>query len=441
MATRKPVRKAGSRKRKGTGKGRRARKGSRLWPLLAHLCFWSILAVGAWCAWIDYRIRDEFADLRWALPGRIYARPMELYAGAHIGFNDLRDNLLRLGYRQTPQVNGPGEFQADGGRIQLRTRGFDFWDGTEPSRYVNVTFSGRHVAALRGTEAQGALPLVRLEPVEIAQIDPETGEDRLPLALADVPDKLIEAIIAVEDQRFYSHFGVDPIGIARAMWSNLRAGGIVQGGSTLTQQLVKNLYLNRERTLRRKAEEAVMALALELHFSKEEILTAYLNEIFLGQDGNRAIHGFALAAQHYFGRPLAELRLEELALLAGLPRGASYYNPLRHPERATTRRNVVLAAMRNEGYISEADYARASAAQLALRANTINREGYPAFMEQVYADLARDYDQGDLATAGLRIFTTLDVGVQSAMEAGIAKAVAEVARKDSPLEAAVVITD
>src|SRR5690606_39233181 len=170
---------------------------------------------------------------------------------------------------------------------------------------------------------------VRLEPVEIAQINPATGEDRLPVALADIPQDLIDAVIAVEDQRFYQHHGVDPRGIARAMMANIKAGGIVQGGSTLTQQLIKNLYLDQKRTLRRKIEEAMMAVALELHFSKEEFLAAYINEIFLGQDGNRAIHGFALASQYYFGRPLNELSLPDLALLAGLPRGASYYNPVR----------------------------------------------------------------------------------------------------------------
>src|SRR5690606_5635940 len=138
------------------------------------------------------------------------------------------------------------------------------------------------------------LALVRLEPVEIAQINPDTGEDRLPVALSDVPQDLIDAIIAVEDQRFYTHYGIDPIGIARAMWSNLKAGSIVQGGSTLTQQLIKNLYLNRERTLHRKVEEAAMAIALDYRFDKDTILNAYINEVFLGQQGNRAIHGFAL---------------------------------------------------------------------------------------------------------------------------------------------------
>jgi penicillin-binding protein 1B len=259
-----------------------------------------------------------------------------------------------------------------------------------------------------------------------------------------VPEELVQAIIAVEDQRFYSHYGVDPLGIARALYSNMRAGEVVQGGSTLTQQLIKNLYLNRERTLRRKIEEAVMAVALDFRFSKDEILTAYLNEVFLGQQGNRAIHGFELAAQHYFGRPLKELTLPELATLAGLARGASYYNPLRYPERAAARRNVVLARMQDQEFITPEEYDAATTAEMVTTSSPINRNGYPAFMELVYSNLQRDYDADALRTEGLRIFTTLDVLMQSKMEALLDDSVAAVARGDNEakkLEAAVVITD
>jgi penicillin-binding protein 1B len=257
-----------------------------------------------------------------------------------------------------------------------------------------VQFAPQQVLALNGRNGSPLL-LARLDPVEIAQINPETGEDRLPLTREDAPQALIDALIAVEDQRFYTHHGVDPLGIARALVTNVLQGEIAQGGSTLTQQLVKNLYLTRERTLRRKVEEAVMAVALEFSFSKDEILTAYLNEVYLGQDGARAIHGFALAAQHYFARPLKELKLHELALLAGLPRGASYYNPFRHPERASTRRDVVLARMVERGYITPEQQAAAKASKLEVvqGVRPAGRGGYPAFLELVYSDLARDYDR------------------------------------------------
>jgi len=407
------------------------------------LGFLGMLVGGAWGLWVDHRIRADFEALRWALPARLYSRPLELYEGAHLSMDTLVNYLQELGYRQSATPNGPGEYVRDGSQARLRTRGFTFWDGSEPARNLEVIISGNEVIALRSDAGQ-SLPLVRLEPVEIAQINPATGEDRLPVALADIPQDLIDAVIAVEDQRFYQHHGIDPRGILRAMVANLKAGSIVQGGSTLTQQLIKNLYLDQKRTLRRKIEEAMMAVALELHFSKDEILAAYLNEIFLGQDGNRAIHGFALASQHYFGRPLNELGLPDLALLAGLPRGASYYNPIRNPERARERRDVVLGRMQMLGYITGNEYDQARQAQVVTRSRPTKRAAYPAFMELVAEHLARDYDQAALRSEGLRIFTTLDIGVQQVLDQNLDASVKAVERgsADAPaLEAAVVITD
>ena len=406
-----------------------------------------LVIMSAWLLWIDYQVRRDFQALQWALPARIYARPAELYTGAHLGADDLTSYLQQLGYQQVDSVSGPGEYQRQALQLRLQTRGFQFWDGTEPSVIAQLDFDGIRISRvsaedpLRGTE----LPLVRLEPVEIAQINPETGEDRLPVSLESVPDALVNAIIAVEDQRFYQHWGVDPRGILRALWVNLRRGEVAQGGSTLTQQLVKNLYLTQDRTLRRKIEEAVMALALELHFSKDDILAAYVNEVFLGQDGSRAIHGFALAAQYYFARPLAELSLAELALLAGLPRGASYYNPRRNPERAINRRNTVLGNMLEQGYITAGEYDTASSAELRISPRPARRNrAYPAFMDLVRSDLARDYDADALRSEGLRIFTTLDLRVQDTMDATLETAVAAVevrADDGAPLQAAMVITD
>lgn len=425
------------------------RPSGRLGWLLRRLIVLGLVGLTLWCIWIDVKIRRDFEALQWALPARIYARPLELYVGAPVSANDLTDTLQRLGYRRSNRVNGPGEYSVGDGIVQLWTRGFDFWDGEEPSLYVEVDVLGRRVNRITGDSNTGSVPLVRLEPVEIAQINPDTGEDRLPLSLSDVPPDLVNAVVAVEDHRFYDHFGVDPIGIARAFVTNLRAGGIVQGGSTLTQQLVKNLYLTQDRTLRRKIEEALMALALEIHFSKEQILGAYMNEVFLGQDGNRAIHGFALGAEYYFGRPLMELPLHDLALLAGLPRGASFYNPRRNQQRALDRRNVVLSQMMNQGFITQEQFDQARAQPLEVAERPTQRgSGYPAFMDLVRSDLARDYDAQALQTEGLRVFTTLDLRVQNTMEGALNDAVAAVevrAASSAPsaaaLEAAMVITD
>ena len=434
-------------KPKSAKQGRRAPRKWRGWPLVRRISLALGIGVVLWCLWIDFEVRRDFEALQWALPARLYARPVELYAGAPISQAELSNYLDHLGYRESTQVEGPGEYQRSPSRISLWTRGFDFWDGAEPSLYLNVEFDGRKVRSLWGDQNTGDIALARLEPAEIAQINPNTGEDRVPIRLSDVPQALIDAVIAVEDQRFYSHFGVDPIGIGRALVANLQAGSIVQGGSTLTQQLIKNLYLSRQQTLRRKIEEALMALALELHFNKEEILQAYMNEVFLGQQGNRAIHGFALASEYYFSRPLSELSLSELATLAGLPRGASYYNPRRYPERATQRRDIVLGRMLSQGYITAQQSTTATREPLKVASNAPSRgQVYPAFLELVRDNLARDYDREALQTEGLRIFTTLDLRVQGLIDANLEAAVKSVERaaangSSGHLEAAVVISD
>lgn len=429
-------------------KSRPAARKRSWWSIARRVALLGTVVFAIWCVWIDYEVRRDFKALQWALPAHLYARPIELYAGARLSADELVDYLQRLGYTRSPQVSEPGRFQASASRVRLWSYSFEFWDGEEPSRYVDVEFDGNQVRELWGDQTTGQLALVRLEPVEIAQFNPETGEDRVPVSLDQVPPALLQAIIAVEDQRFYSHVGVDPIGIMRALVANIREGRVVQGGSTLTQQLVKNLYLSRDRTLARKIEEALMALALELHFTKDEILTAYMNEIFLGQEGNRAIHGFELAAEYYFGESLIDLPLDKLAVLAGLPRGASYYNPLRNPERATERRNLVLARMHSQGYITAVEYEQARNATLQTNNRPSQKGGgYPAFMELVRNDLARDYDSAALRTEGLRIFTTLDLRVQNTMESVLDSSVRAAERpargetRDEKLQAAVVITD
>ena len=223
----------------------------------------------------------------------------------------------------------------------------------------------------------------------------------------------------VEDRRFDEHHGVDPYGIVRALWANLRAGRVVQGGSTLTQQLVKNYFLSDEQTIGRKATEAVMALRLEAHFSKEDILVAYLNEVYLGQDGERAIHGFGLGSEYYFAKPLAELDVGELALLIGLVKGPSYYDPRKHADRARARRNLVLQELADAHLIDSAAAKRAAAESLGLRPPG---GGYvPAYLDLVRRHLKRDYAEADLAAAGLAVYTTFDPRAQAAAERALAR--------------------
>jgi len=375
------------------------------------------LAAGAlWVAWLDHRVRTEFEGKRWSLPARVYARPLELFAGTVVSADDFESRLERLGYRYTSSVSRAGDYLREGDRFEFISREFTFWDGQEPSRRVSLGIrSGRVGEMLTGDGRH--LPLMRLEPEIIGKIYPAHRQDRILLRLSEVPPELIEMLIAVEDRGYFGHAGVDPKAILRALLANLRAGAVLQGGSTLTQQLVKNFFLSPERSLSRKLNEAIMALLLDWHYDKHEILEAYLNEVYLGQDGQRSIHGFGLAASFYFGRPLPELDLEKQALLVGLVRGPSFYNPRSHPQRALERRNLVLR-LAGEQLPHLARGADAAAARGLGMTADITRTGtpHPAYLDLVRRQLSRDYREEDLRSGGLRIFTALDPVVQRRTE-------------------------
>jgi penicillin-binding protein 1B len=332
----------------------------------------------------------------------------------------LSAELAALNYRYGA-LDEPGSYTREPSSIDLRSRPFAFWDGAQPSQHLRVVFSGDRIDQLQDLNSGEAVALARLDPLPIGGIYPAHNEDRLLVKLDLVPPALIQALIATEDRKFYEHRGIDPRAIVRALWANIRAAGAVQGASTLTQQLVKNFYLTSERTLRRKATEAVMALLLDAHYGKDEILEAYANEIYLGQDGDRAIHGFGLAAQFYFERPLEQLTLTQAALLVGLVKGPSYYDPRKHPNRALARRNLVLAGLAEQNVIGNDELLRAKTAALEVTARApVGTSTYPAFLNLVHRQLRRDYSEDDLRSEGLRIFTTLDPRTQRAAEQTLA---------------------
>jgi penicillin-binding protein 1B len=414
-----------------------------LWRWLRVTLLALLLLVALFTLYLDWRVTDEFAGRRWSLPARVYARPLELYPGARISAAQLAQELRLLGYREGLAGDEPGHFERGGERLDLVTRPFAFWDGAQTALALRVEFRDGQLDALRERGSDAPLNLARLDPLLIGGIYPAHNEDRVLIKRAEAPPDLVNALLAIEDRQFYSHIGVDPRGVARAAVATVSGKG-VQGGSTLTQQLVKNFFLSPERTLRRKATEMLMALLLEVHYSKDEILEAYLNEIYLGQDRNRAIHGFGLAAHHYFGKSLARLTLAESALLVGLVKGPSLYDPHRHPNRALERRNLVLAEMRNLGSITPEQFLHAKAAPLGVADKPgMGTSPHPAFVELVRRQLRQDYDESDLRSEGLRIFTTLDPPVQQAAERALAARLAQLdkARKDAPpLEGAVVVT-
>ena len=385
------------------------------------MAFAGLVILAGYTAWLDIRVRAEFEDKRWALPARVYARPTEIWPGARLDPAAFENELARSGYHREDRLTRPGSYARDGGRFVIRAREFRFWDSVEPARRIGVELDSRGVVRALATDGRAAA-LARLDPPLIGRIYPGHHEDRVMLRLAEAPPVLIAGLVAVEDHRFFEHHGISLLAIARAGWANLRAGGVVQGGSTLTQQLAKNFFLSSERTLWRKGTEALMAVLLDLHYTKEELLEAYLNEIYLGQEGRRAIHGFGLAAWFYFGRRIDELDLAETALLIGLARGASAYSPRRRPERALRRRDLVLDVMVGRGVVRRAEADAAKARPLGIRPEAPRGASpHPAFIDLVRRQLSRDYRDVDLRTAGLRIFTTLDPDVQGRAERLLAR--------------------
>lgn len=413
--------------------------------LLFQLLVIFLFCSAAYIIWLDHRIRTEFEGKKWSLPARVYASPMELYAGVQIDLSTVEKQLQSSGYRHVHQPQRPGEYIKEGPRLKFVSRDFEFWDGRETSRNVSLLFSHDHLEALVDFSTGDSIPVLRLEPELIGKIYPEHHEDRVLITYDEVPPLLIDSLIAIEDKNYFRHFGVDPRGILRAAWINLRTGDVRQGGSTLTQQLVKNFFLTHERTYWRKFNEMIMAILLERHYTKQEILAAYVNEIYLGQRGTLGVHGFGTAADFYFARPLNELRVDQLALLVGLVKGASYYNPRKHPERAKERRDLVIQLMLEQGYLDQASADKAIAAPLDVVASPgWSSAKYPAYLELVGRQLQADYKTEDLKSEGLRIFTTLNPQYQDIAEQAVKQRLASLEKNRNlpanSLQAAVVVS-
>ncbi len=412
------------------------------WVVVGGLIF-SVL-FGAYVFYLDYSIRTQFEGKRWAIPARVYARPLELYPGAPINPDQFENELLVLSYNKTNIPTRPGSYWRNGNYFHVVTRSFTFWDSPEPSIPLRAEFRHGELLTLNHDKTGDTVPLVRFDPAVIGRIYPSHTEDRILVQLDEVPPLLVKALMLVEDRNFYSHSGVSIRSILRAFLANLRAGGTVQGGSTLTQQLVKNFFLSNERTITRKINEAIMALLLEHHYEKDEILEAYLNEIYLGQDGRRAIHGFGLASRFYFDKSISNLNIEEMAMLVALVKGASFYNPRRFVKRAMDRRNLVIDLLEQEGEISkhEALSAKARGLGVTKRAKS-GVTSYPAFMDLIRRQLKRDYREEDLNSEGLQIFTTFDPLIQTESEKAFTKRLTQLGKTrdtdEAELQAASVV--
>jgi penicillin-binding protein 1B len=404
-----------------------------------------LLGLSGYIYYLDVTIREAFEGRKFALPARVYGRALEVYPGLKLTREQFVEELKSVGYHENPQPQEAATYKLTLTGIEFTSRDFVFGEGPQASQHLRIEFADGKVSALQQRGSSDVdLPLLRMEPPLIGGIYPGHNEDRELLRLNEVPKPLINALIATEDRKFYTHWGVDPRGIARALFRTV-TGQRIEGGSTLTQQLVKNFFLTSERTLTRKGTEVLMALLLEMHYSKDEILETYLNEIFLGQDGSRAIHGFGLASHFYFDRPLDRLEPQEIATLIGIVKGPTVYDPRKHPELALTRRDVVLQEMESQNVITQAQFVAAKRKPLGVvQRAPMGTSPYPAFLQFVHRQLERDYREEDLRSEGLRIFTTLDPVVQRRAEMALQSRLAEIekARRFAAhtLEGAVVVT-
>ncbi len=409
------------------------------------------LILAAWAiVWV--RAQDTFVEARFqgrlfSIPSAVYSVPFELYPGLDVAAAALQTRLSRLNYHPGEVESlSPGEYVWQEQEIQLGLRAFRYPQGQTGSRHVVLSLNpaGR-VASIRDGEGR-SLDSVMLEPERVGAFHDQDRQDRRIISIENVPELLITAVLAVEDRRFYDHSGIDFRRIAGAFLANLRAGRVVQGGSTLTQQLVKNFYLTSERTFVRKLREAVMSLLLEWRHSKPEILEAYLNEVYMGQRTAVAIHGMGEAARYYFAKEISDLSLGEIGLLAGMIKGPNLYSPKLHPERAITRRNLVLKLLHDEGWVSDELLAEASNEKLGVRAFLPDDNPAPYFFDFLRGDLVAEYGEEILASEGLSVFTTLDAHAQviarDAVRNGLARLEADfpkLKRESSPLQGAMIV--
>jgi len=391
-----------------------------------------------------YKVSTGLARDAWEVPSILYGRPAAVRVGDALEGLRLPERLARLSYRKvagTPEK--PGTWSEEPGRILIHTRDFRQGDAGHLGFRAVIGIEEGRVASLL-TQSGEPAEAVRLEPEEVARILGPRLESRRLVPLASIPKVLQDAVIAAEDSRFYSHRGIDSLGILRALGANLRHMRLVQGGSTITQQLAKNFFLTPKRSLWRKIREAELAILLELRYSKPEILEAYLNKIYLGQEGPRGIYGVEEAARFYFSKGAADLSLEESALLAGIISSPNRFSPLRKVEVARERRDWVLGRMRKLGMIDEARLRKASRSSVRTNPRRVPVNLAEYFVDYIRRAAGEALGDDRLYQTGYRFYTSLDPVQQAAAETAVAEGLAELdrgSREEDPLEAALVAID
>ena len=399
-----------------------------------------IIFISFFCVliYLDSLVSSKFEGRRWAISAKVFAKSLELYVGQPLKAVDFEAQLYRQGYVKKKTITHEGMFTSTHNHYRVFVRGFQFPDGFQLERKINIEFAEDQVFRLFDDTGED-ISYARMDPQVMGGIYPATYEDRILVRIDRVPPLLIKALLATEDREFYLHYGISLRGIIRALFANVQAGGIVQGGSTLTQQLVKNFFLTNERTITRKAAEILMSLLLEFRYTKDEILEAYLNEIYLGQQGMRSVHGFELASYFYFGRPLQETSLAQQALLVALVKGPSWYNPRLYPERTKVRRDTVLDMLSDFSSVLSKDIQIAKNQPLGVvSGQRLKSNAFPAYVDLVKRQLRADYKEADLTTKGLKIFTNMDPILQQNAQESVAKMLKimekDIAKREKPIQ-------
>ncbi|EWH11244.1 penicillin-binding protein 1B [Catenovulum agarivorans DS-2] len=412
--------------------------------LAVKLILVAVVLFVAYGVYLDAQIKQKFSGNKWQLPALVYGMEHEYFQTDALYKDDLIRHLNLLDYRKVRAVSLPGEYKVHANAVELVRREYSLAENHYRAKRLKISFQGRRIKSIWDFGAQQSVSAFTLEPYLLARLQANNLEDRILVSLENVPDIVIQTLLLVEDRSFYEHHGVSPLAILRALWVNIQAGRTVQGGSTLTQQLVKNMFLTNERSLVRKLKEAYLALLLDARYDKHEILQAYINEVYVGQNHQRAVHGLGLASQFYFAKPLNELSANEIALLVGMIKGPSYYNPRKYPQRAKERRDLILRLMTAHGLLTPDDYQVEVSRKLTVQdLNAIARRKFPAYVDQVREELKNVVTHDSQLFSGLKIYTHFDPLAQHRAQTSLSTSVEliENRRNIDDLQGAIVVVD
>lgn len=414
-----------------------------LWWAFEIFIWSSILAVvigGIYAYQIDSELTEKFEGKRWKLPSQVYSDAMTVIPGTLVTTSGMIERLQRMNYQEVMrEPTQPGEYRRKEGQLEIFLRRFEYPEETVEPHFVRLWLSGNAVSKIYDVTNGRQLYVLKIDPELIGRFFGQVQEARRIIPWHDIPKSLVWSVVAVEDAAFFRHHGINIKGIMRAVLKGLSRFSFREGGSSITQQLVKNFYLSPERTVSRKLKEMVMAIVLEMHYPKEKIFEVYINEIYFGQSGSVSICGLGEAAEFYFGKRAEELTLAESALLAGLIRSPAGYDPRRHEERAKIRRDYILSrlaktpkALEEIGVVAE-DLDKAKEQEMAVHRHLPPRTIAPYFIGLLRSQLAQTYGEESLQSEGLQIFTTLDVATQRMAENAVKTSIEQLEKNNRSL--------